>query len=52
MWVVTPVPKAETFTRDERVAYERLLCSSRSPVLLIDETVLPPRSSRSLTRPS
>lgn len=37
MWVVTPAPKADTFTRGERVAYERLLRSSRSPVLFMDE---------------
>lgn len=49
-WVLTPAPKAETFTRGERVAYEQLLRSSRSPVLLMDETIVPPAPSPSRTR--
>ncbi len=47
MWVLTPAPKADRFTRSERVAYERLLRSFRSPVLLMDERKVPPALSLS-----
>jgi len=50
MWVLTPAPKAETFTRGERVAYEQLLRSSHSPVLLMGESIVPPAPSPSRTR--
>jgi len=50
MWVLTAAPKADTFTRSERLAYEQQLRSSRNPVLLIDESMVSPASSPSWTR--